>query len=50
MLAGKPPFRGDSVFDVARAIMQDEPPALGGSPGIVGLDRIIHRALAQAGR
>lgn len=47
MLAGKPPFRGDSVFDVAKAIMQDEPPALGGSPGIVGLDRIIHRALRK---
>ena len=47
MLAGKPPFRGESVFEVARAIMQDEPPALGGSPGIVGLDRIIHRALRK---
>ena len=47
MLAGKPPFRGDSVFEVARAIVQDEPPALGGSPGIVGLDRIIHRALRK---
>ena len=25
MLAGQPPFRGDSAFEVARAIMQDEP-------------------------
>ena len=47
MLAGEPPFGGDSVFQVARAIMQDEPPALGGSPGIVGLDRITHRALRK---
>jgi len=48
MLAGKPPFGGDSAFQVARAIMEDEPPALGGSPGIVGLDRIIHRALRKS--
>ena len=47
MLAGKLPFGGDSVFQIARAILQDEPPALGGSPGIVGLDRIIHRALRK---
>jgi eukaryotic-like serine/threonine-protein kinase len=47
ILAGKRPFGGDSVFQVARAILQDEPPALGGSPGIVGLDRIIHRALSK---
>jgi eukaryotic-like serine/threonine-protein kinase len=47
MLAGKPPFGGDAVFQVARAILQDEPPALGGSSGIVGLDRIIHRALRK---
>jgi eukaryotic-like serine/threonine-protein kinase len=47
MLAGEPPFGGDSVFQVARAIMEDEPPALGGSPGVVGLDRIIHRSLRK---
>jgi serine/threonine protein kinase len=47
MLSGEPPFGGDSVFQVARAIMEDEPPALGGSPGVVGLDRIIHRALRK---
>ena len=47
MLAGRPPFRGDSVFEVARAIVQDEPPALSGSSGIVALDRIIHRALRK---
>src|SRR5688572_767619 len=47
MLAGTPPFRGKSIFDVARAILQDEPPALGGSPGVVGLDRVVHRALRR---
>jgi eukaryotic-like serine/threonine-protein kinase len=47
MLAGVPPFRGTSVFDVARAILNDEPPALGGSPGVVGLDRIVQRALRR---
>jgi non-specific serine/threonine protein kinase len=47
MLAGKPPFRGDTVFELARAIVQDEPAALDGSPGIIGLDRVIHRALRK---
>jgi serine/threonine protein kinase len=47
MLAGMPPFRGTSVFDIARAILHDEPAALGGSPGVVGLDRIVHRALRR---
>ena len=47
MLVGEPPFRGDSVMAVAHAILQDEPPALGGSPGVVGLDRIVHRALRK---
>jgi len=47
MLAGKRPFRGDSVFEVARAIVHDEPPALGGSPGVVGIDRVVHRALRK---
>ena len=47
MLAGEPPFGGDSVFQVARAIVEDEPPALGGSPGVAGLDRIVHRSLRK---
>jgi serine/threonine protein kinase len=47
MLAGMPPFRGTSVFDIARAILHDEPAALGGPPGVVGLDRIVHRALRR---
>jgi TolB-like protein len=47
MLAGQPPFRGATPFEVARAILQDEPPALGGSPGAVGLDRVVHRAMRK---
>src|SRR5262249_1747819 len=47
MLAGSPPLRGSTPFEVARAIMKDEPAALGGSSGIVALDRVIHRALRK---
>ena len=42
-----PPFDGKSVFAVARAITQEEPAALGGSSGVVALDRVIHRALRK---
>jgi serine/threonine-protein kinase len=48
MVAGRPPFAGTSIFEVARAILHDEPPALGGTSGIVAIDRIIHRALRKA--
>ena len=47
MLSGRLPFAGDSVFEVARAIKQDEPPALAGSPAVVAIDRVIHRALRK---
>jgi serine/threonine-protein kinase len=47
MVSGGRPFGGDSLFEIARAIVQDEPAALGGSPGGVALDRIIHRALRK---
>ena len=47
MLAGRRPFQGESMLDLARAIVQDEPPPLGGSPGIVGLDRVVHHALRK---
>ena len=49
MLVGAPPFRGGSVVAVASAILKDEPPALGGSAaGVVGLDRVVHRALRKS--
>jgi TolB-like protein/tetratricopeptide (TPR) repeat protein len=47
MAAGRQPFRGESIFEVAAAILHDEPPALGGSASIVALDRIIQRALRK---
>jgi len=47
MVAGRPPFAGGSIFEVATAILKDEPPALGGSSSIIALDRIIQRALRK---
>jgi serine/threonine protein kinase len=47
MLAGHPPFSADSVIELAHAIMHEEPRALGGSPAIVAVDRVIHRALRK---
>jgi len=47
MVTGRPAFDGASVFAVARAIASEEPAALGGAFGVVGLDRVIHRALRK---
>ena len=47
MVAGRPPFTGGSIFEVATAILKDEPPALGGSSTIIALDRVIQRALRK---
>ena len=47
MLAGRLPFSGDSVFEVARAIREDEPPALTGSPAVIAVDQVIHRAVRK---
>jgi eukaryotic-like serine/threonine-protein kinase len=46
-LTGRPPFAGASVPAVAHAIVYDHPPALGGSPAIAAVDRVIHKALAK---
>jgi serine/threonine protein kinase len=45
MLSGRLPFAGHSVFEVARAITHDEPPALAGSPVVIAIDQVIHRAV-----
>jgi serine/threonine protein kinase len=47
MLTGEPPFNGATVPEIAHRIVYDHPPALGGSPAIVAIDRVIHKALAK---
>lgn len=47
MLAGRPPFVGDNIFDLAHAVVHEHPPALQGPPVVVAADRIIRRALAK---
>jgi TolB-like protein len=52
MLAGRPAFGGESMVDVLRATLTEQPPALTGSPAVAAVDRVIRRALAKnpAGR
>ena len=47
MLSGKPAFPGASPMEIFHAILYDSPPALGGSPAISAIDRILGRALAK---
>jgi len=47
MLAGRPPFIGDSLLHLAHAIAHENPPALQGPPAVVAVDRVIRRALAK---
>jgi serine/threonine protein kinase/tetratricopeptide (TPR) repeat protein len=47
MLTGQPPFSGETFGEVAHAVLQGSPPALSGSPAIVAMGRIVHRALSR---
>ena len=47
MLTGQPPFTGDSLPALVHAVAYDQPPALGGSPAIAAVDRVIHKAIAK---
>jgi serine/threonine protein kinase/tetratricopeptide (TPR) repeat protein len=47
MLAGKPPFNGTSLIEIAHSVLHDQPPALIGSGPVVALDRVVRRALAK---
>ncbi len=48
MLTGRHAFPGDSAIAIFHAILYDSPPTLSGSPAIVTVDRILHRALAKS--
>ena len=47
MLAGKPPFGGNSAVEVFHAIMYEQPAVLTGGTGVAALDRVVTRALAK---
>lgn len=47
MLAGRPAFNGETPLEVCHAILNQEPPALAGSPAAAAAHRIIARALAK---
>ncbi len=47
MLAGKPPFSGNSAVEVFHAIMYEQPAALAGGHAVAALDRVVNRALAK---
>ena len=49
MLAGRPPFRGDTAADTLSAILHEDPPALAPTGGVPPeLERIIRRCLEKA--
>ena len=47
MLAGKPPFNGETAVEVFHAIMYEQPPVLTGGPAVTALDRVVNRALSK---
>jgi serine/threonine protein kinase/tetratricopeptide (TPR) repeat protein len=47
MLTGRPPFGGRTLAAVIHAVLYETTPALTGSPAVVAIDRVIHRALAK---
>src|SRR4051812_10481835 len=50
MLAGRPAFGGESMVEILRATLMEQPPALTGSPAIAAVDRVIRRAIAKQPR
>jgi serine/threonine protein kinase len=47
MLAGRPAFTGKTVVEILHATLNEQPPALTGSPAVAAADRVIRRALAK---
>lgn len=47
MLAGRPAFAGRTVVEILNATLNEQPPALTGSPAIAAVDRVIRSALAK---
>jgi serine/threonine protein kinase len=47
MLTGQRPFPGETFGEIAQAVLNASPPALSGSPAIVAMGRIVHRALSR---
>ena len=47
MLAGRPAFGGRTVMEIINATLNEQPPALTGSPAVAAVDRVIRRALAK---
>ena len=47
MLAGRPAFAGASAIDVLHATLNEQPPALTGSPAVAAFDRVIRHALVK---
>ena len=47
MLSGRRAFDAASEADLIAQILQENPPALGGSPAVAAVDRVIRRALAK---
>ena len=47
MLTGRHAFGGTTPLAVYHALLYEQPPALGGSPAIAAVDRVVRRGLAK---
>lgn len=47
MISGQAAFSGKTPIEVFHSIVTDQPPALGGSPRVAAVDRVIRGALAK---
>ncbi len=47
MLSGRVAFGGATMVDILHAVLHEQPPALSGGSGVVGLDRVVHKALQK---